>query len=112
MAGAWFGDDYRIQLDNATPHTANPTVQFAQVQGVDLLFQSANSPNLQPIENIWGLIKGRISRRADIVTTDDLRQVLNDEWARLGPDETARFVESMPRRLTECLEAGGAHTHY
>ena len=83
-----------------------------QAQGVDLFFQSANSPGLQPIENIWGLIKERISRRDDIVTTDDLRQVLNNEWARLGPDETAPFVESMPRRLTECLEAGRAHTHY
>ena len=56
------GDDYRIQLNNATPHTTNPAVQFAQVQGVDLLFKSADSPDVQPIKNIWGLIKCCISR--------------------------------------------------
>ena len=42
MADAWFGHgNFRIQLENDTSHTANATTQFAQVEGVDLLFQSA-----------------------------------------------------------------------
>ena len=115
MADAWFGHgNFRIQLDNATPHTVNATTQFAQVEGVDLLymFQSANSPDMQPIENVWGLMKGNISRRDDIATTDDLRQALEEEWAQLGPEEVAPFVESMAGRMTECLAACGGHTHY
>ena len=109
IADAWFGHgNFRIQLDNATPHTANATTQFAQVEGVDLLFQSANSPDMQPIENVWGLMKGNFSRRDDIATTttDDLRQALKDEWAQLGPEVVAPFVKSMADRMTECLAAG------
>ena len=89
MADAWFGEgNFRMQLDNATAHTAHATVDSAHAAGVDLLFQSANSPDLQPIENVWSRLKANISRRDDIVTTDDLRQALKDEWARLGPDQT------------------------
>ena len=29
----------------------------------------------------------------------------------LGPDQTIPLVESMANRLTECLAAGGGHTH-
>ena len=113
MADAWFGHgNFHIDLDNATPHTANARTQFAQVEGVDLLFQSANSPDMQPIENVCGLMKDNISRRDDIATTDDLRQALEEEWPQLGPEEVAPFVESMGGRMTECLAAGGGHTHY
>ena len=73
MADAWFGEgDFRVQLDNTTAHTAYTTVDFAHAEGVDLLFQSANSPDLQLIENVWGRLLANISRRDGIVTTDNL----------------------------------------
>ena len=56
---------------------------------------------MQPIENVWGLMKGNISRRDDIATTDNLRQTLEEEWAQLGPEEVSPFVESMAGRMTE-----------
>ena len=63
LADAWSGEgNFRVQLDNATVHTANATVQCVQAAGVDLLFQSANSPDLQPIEDVWGLLKNNISQ--------------------------------------------------
>ena len=46
IADAWFGEgDFRVQLDNATAHTAHATVDFTHAAGVDLLFQSASSPD-------------------------------------------------------------------
>ena len=56
-ADAWFGEgNFRVLLKNGTAHTAHATVDFTHVAGVDLLFQSVNSPDLygQPIENVWG----------------------------------------------------------
>ena len=52
MADALFGHrNYCIQLDNANRHTSNSVTQFAQV-GVNLLFQSTNSPDMQPFKNV------------------------------------------------------------
>ena len=56
-------------------------------------------------------MKGDISRRVDIATTDELQQALEVEWAQLGPEEVALFVESMAGRMTGCLTAGDGHTH-
>lgn len=113
LAGAWFGQgQFRTQLDNARPHTANATQAFGQAAGVNLLFQPANSPDLQPIENVWGLLKRRIAQRDDIVTAAHLRQALEEEWARLTAEDVAPFVASMPRRLEECLDNRGTQTHY
>ena len=58
---------------------------------------------MQPRGCIWSLMKGNISRRDDIATTDDLRQALEEEWAQLGPEEVQPFVESMAGRMTELL---------
>lgn len=113
MAGVFYGaGQFRTQLDNAAPHTANATRAYCEAAGANLLYQPAHSPDLQPIENVWGLMKRRISQRADVVTTQDLRQAINEEWERLTPLDLAPFVESMPNRLTECLANGGAQTHY
>ena len=71
-------------------------------------YHAAHSSDLQPIENVWCLL----AQREDIQTTDDLRAAIEEEWARLGPKEIAPFVQSMQKRLDECLAAGGAQTHY
>lgn len=113
MAEAWYGPGaFRTQLDNARPHTANATQTFGDAAGANLLFQPANSPDLQPIENVWGLLKRRIAQREGIRTANDLRQALNEEWARLTPFDVAPLVTSMPDRLEECLANGGLQTHY
>ena len=56
---------------------------------------------MQPIENVWGLMRGKISRQDDIAMTDDLHQALEEEWVQLGPEEVAPLVESMAGRMTE-----------
>ena len=50
---ALFGNDLRIQMDNATSHTALQMHEYLLANGVpELLFQPSCSPDLNPIENV------------------------------------------------------------
>jgi transposase len=73
----------------------------------------AQSPDLNPIENLWRKMKYRINLRTPAITTKpQLIQALQEEWDRFTPDDFKRLIESMPRRVRECIKRKGASTHY
>lgn len=69
------------------------------------------SPDQNPIENVWRIMKIRISKKK-IRTINGLKAELVKEWKSL-PNELARnLVESMQRRITALIEANGDYTLY
>jgi DDE superfamily endonuclease len=42
----------------------------------------ANSPDLNPIENVWRLLKYRVGKRFP-KTDEEVRQYIEEEWGRL-----------------------------
>ncbi len=55
-----YGDaDFIFQKDLAPAHTAKGTKSWFNDHGVTVLDWPANSPDLNPIENLWLLSRGR-----------------------------------------------------
>ena len=53
FARHYFGDNYRYQDDNATPHRARVVLDFLQQGNVTKMEQPPRSPDCNPIEHLW-----------------------------------------------------------
>lgn len=73
----------------------------------------SNSPDLNPIENVWAeTTRDWISVYPRNLT--NLHEQVNRNWEKLrnDPDYFKKLYESMPRRLNAVIDANGGHTRY
>jgi len=68
---------------------------------------------LNPIENLWKILKDRIQQRKPFPrTVEQLKAALREEWGKLEPDVLINLVNSMPKRVKMVIEARGGHSKY
>ena len=113
FARHYFGDNYRYQDDNATPHRAGVVLNFLQQGNVTKMEQPPRSPDCNPIEHLWDELGRAISSMDNPAQNlDELRQALSDKWAQIPVQRLQRLVASMPRRLAAIIAARGGNTRY
>lgn len=100
-----------FQQDNAPSHTARLSIAFFENMRVSVLPWPPYSPDLNPIENLWGLLKRRVDARrpSDV---DELRVIAKEEWAAIPMEAVRNSIRSMPTRLTNVIESNGATIDY
>lgn len=69
------GKNIVVVLDNFRSHRANATVNFAEENGIELVYLPPYSPDLNPIEFIWKSIK-RVVSREFIIDLDHMKEII------------------------------------
>jgi len=102
-----------IQEDNAPIHTCKLAKQWRESRGMVSLEWPPNSPDLNPIEHLWYLIKGVVQKMDPRpMTLPSLKDAIKKAWDEYDPDIMDRLVESMPARIAAVISAHGGNTKY
>lgn len=72
---------------------------------------SGNSPDLNPIENLWSWLVQRLRQRT-ITTLQQLRAALKEIWASVPASLLKNLASSMSKRLELVKERDGQYTGY
>ncbi len=96
--------DFIFQQDLAPAHTAKGTKSWFNDHGVTVLDWPANSPDLNPIENLWSIVKRKM-RDTRPNNADDLKAAIKATWASITPEQCHRLIVSMPLRIDAVIHA-------
>ena len=105
------GQNYTFQQDNAPCHTLVSTRRWFQTNNVRVMDWPPQSPDMNPIENLWGDLKIAV-RRHQPTSKAQLKAVLQDDWQRIAPERCQNLVNSMPTRISALIRAKGPCTKY
>lgn len=108
-----FGTDYIFQQDNAAIHTSAATRSFFQEQNVTVMDWPARSPDLNPIENVWGWLVRRVyAEGRQYNNVDELKSAIRREWKELDTEYLKKLILSMKRRCLQVCKRNGRKIDY
>ena len=100
-----------LMHDGAAPHTAHSVERMLAVNGVKLLPWPANSPDLNPIENLWGYMTRKLSGR-QFKNKQECWEAVEAVWKAIPPITCKALVNSVEERLEEVERQQGNPTRW
>ena len=99
-------DDYVYMHDNAPCHRSKYTTDWLKNHNINVLKWPSNSPDLNCIEHVWDYIDKEL-RKLKPTNVSQLQEMILQLWREFTPIQCQRLVDSMPRRINQCILARG-----
>jgi transposase len=110
-----------FQHDNAPIHTAHITKAWLQDHGIEPIRWPASSPDLNPIEHVWKLLKEELWKahgeqyrnlKDNQADREHFCRWIKEAWQQVNQETIIHIIDSLPHRLQAVVDAEGWHTRY
>lgn len=100
--------NFIFMQDNAPVHVSQQTKRMISEKKINVLDWPPCSPDLNPIENVWGIITKQIYKdQKSYKSEDELWEAVGDAWDNIPVDVFENLYNSMTKRMIEILKNGG-----
>ena len=99
-----------FQQDSALCHKAKSVMNWFQPKDDRVLKRPGNLIDLNPIENLWTLIKKKVftSKSASM---DGLKRIIKEVWCKdIDQNVCKNFINSISIRIQKIIKSKGNHT--
>lgn len=107
------GDKPILQQDNCRCHVARSTLQWLQDRNIDVMSWPPYSPDLNPIENLWGILARRVyANGKQYESISELEREVFRCWEEIDNSVLLALVNSMPNRIYKVIYSHGSSIKY
>ena len=99
-------NSFVFMQDNATIHTANRTTEWLAEHEIEVLPWPPYSPDLNPMENVWGLLKRQLKTKLP-TSPESLADNISELWNSYTNDYAAHLCDSLRRRIRRVVQRNG-----
>ena len=98
---------HRLYQDNDPKHTSEYISRFFEEQGINWWPTPPESPDLNPIENIWGSLKQYLRTTYKPRNLEQLKSGIQQFWMTLTPEVCRHYIGHIHRVIPKIIEVNG-----
>ena len=96
------GRNFVFQQDNDPKHASKLVKNWFQDKKLNVLEWPSQSPDLNPIENLWRELKVRVQAK-EPKTLNELEQYCEDEWSKIPGKVCKNLICNYKKRLLSVI---------
>ena len=105
--------EYRFQQDNDPKHTSNHVKLFLEDHNINWWRTPAKSPDLNPIENVWGSLKYYLCTHHKPTNLQTLLSGITEFWKTLTPEICTKYISHIQKKvIPKVIEVNGVASGY
>jgi len=100
--------NYIFVQDNDPKHTSKLAKEFFNENNIEVLPWPAQSPDCNPIENLWGIIKYKIGKKI-FTSKKELKEEIMKQWGEITIETCQKLSLSFKKRALAVYRTKGWH---
>lgn len=107
-----FPNGCRFMQDNDPKHNSKAAKAFLEANGVLWWKTPPESPDCNPIENLWHELKEYVRREVKPKTKEELMEGILNFWRTVDIRKCTKYIRHLRKVLPKIIELNGAATGY
>ena len=103
-----YPDGYRLYQDNDPKHTSRYIQAFFACNSITWWKSPAESPDLNPIEKVWGSMKNFLREKHKPRNMGELKEGIRTFWKQMTPKMCSRYIDHLQKVMPDVIAATGA----
>ena len=107
-----YPDGHRFMQDNDPKHTSRVAKTYFREKSINWWTTPAESPDLNPIENLWHELKEYVRREVKPTTKEELVRGIMQFWTTVTAEKCRKYIRHLHKVIPRVIELNGAATGY
>ena len=103
-----YQEDHRLYQDNNPKHTSRYIQNFFAANKINWWKSPAESPDLNPIEKVWGSMKNFLRNKHKPRNMPELKEGIKLFWQMMTPKVCSKYIDHLQKVMPDVIKVDGA----